>query len=495
MNSSDDIQIKVQKTIDKFNMIQHGDSIVVGVSGGPDSMCLLHILLSMKNDFNLKLYAVHINHLLRGEEAERDETYTQNWCMSHDIPIFVRKIDVLKLSKQYGISVEETGRRVRYEQFNEILQLTGANKIAVAHNMNDNAETVLMRLIRGTGIEGLTGIEPVRGNIIRPIIELQREEIEQYCSVNNIDAVIDSSNVDVDFTRNKIRNLLIKQIREEINIGVIPVIARTAKLLREDAELLAELALEAYTKCVVKGDTQAKGLFFRKSEALSEAAELSLDLSMLNALSIPIKKRVIRHAIEKVRGNLIHIESKHIDDIVELIQKGKTGAIVFLPDNLRVTRSYGILHFSKCAKKNRKTGSFEMQLNIPGKTFVSEFGIEVVARLKAATGQCIEKGKDVGLENKYLHTIYFDYDKIKRPLLLRNRRQGDVFNPSGMCGTKTLKKFFIDEKIPRNERDSILLIATGNEVACIIGGRISEKFKCSEHTKNRLTIEVHNIKQ
>lgn len=493
MDSNNSAENKARSTIKKYNMLRKGDKVIVGVSGGPDSMCLLHILFRMVACFNIKLYVVHINHLLRGEEAYRDELHVKNWCEQRIIPVYIRRVDVRALSNEWGVSIEEAGRRARYQEFNNVLNIVGADKIAVAHNMDDNAETVLMRLIRGSGIDGLTGIEPVRGNIIRPIIELRREEIERYCNDNDVPTVTDSSNEETDFTRNKIRHLLIEQIKKNINPEIIPVIVRAASLLKEDAQLLEQLSKQAYAKCVVADELECNTNPAFNILKQNQPICISLDLKLLDELPIPIKKRVIRYSIENIRGSLIHIESRHVDDVMDFIRNGRTGAKIFLPDGVRVVRSYDILRFLKARDDISTEYKFEAELKIPGTTHIPQNGIKVITRIQKPGDLCEESVSGSESEKECLYKIYFDYDKIKQPIHLRNRREGDIFNPTGMKGTKKIKEYMIDTKIPRHERDYILFIATGNEIMGIVGGRGSEKFKVTNKTKNKLLLEIVKV--
>lgn len=474
---------KVLDTIKTYGMLEQGDRVVVGVSGGPDSMCLLHILLSLKDRLGIDVYAVHVNHLLRGDEAYRDEEHVSKWCREHGVPVFVKRTDVRALAEERKISVEEAGREARYSAFDKVLFDAGANKIAVAHNMNDNAETVLMRLIRGTGVDGLTGIEPVRGNIVRPLIEARREEIEKYCIDNDIPVVIDSSNTEAGYTRNKVRILLLDRIRSELNPDIIPVIARTASLLKEDADLLDELSRAAFKDC---RDNKPGGR--NKIEAEGRGG-ITLDLKKFNGLHISLKRRVMRLSVEEVRGSLVHIESKHINDAVEFAAAGRTGSYISLPDGMKVAKSYDSLTIAVMGNRIYDGYAFERQLSVPGTTYVPELDADVTTEVRergepGKTGECCEAER-VG-EDRY--TGYFDMDKLNMPVYIRNRRDGDVFSPSGMKGRKKLKEYMIDEKIPRQERPLVPLITVGKEVAWVIGRRVSEKFRRTADTRRELVI-------
>lgn len=293
---------KVVKTIEKYNLIQNGDKIVIGVSGGPDSICLLHILNSLKGKYNLQLYVAHINHMIR-ENAKIDEQYVVDFCKSIDVPVFVLRSDVLNLAKQQKISVEEAGRNVRYEFFNEILDKTKSNKIAIAHNCNDKAETVIMNVLRGSGISGLKGIEAKRDNkYIRPLIECTREEIENYCKEHNLETRHDESNDENIYKRNKIRNIVIPFIKEEFNSNIISTINRLSVVATQEDEYINKIVEKEYNNiCVNKKEN-----------------EIELDLKKFNDLDIVIKNRMILYVVNILQQHTKGIEKVNIEDIIKL---------------------------------------------------------------------------------------------------------------------------------------------------------------------------------
>jgi len=302
---------KVLETIKKYKLIDTNDKIVIGVSGGPDSICLLHILNELKTELNIEIFVAHINHMIR-KEAEEETIYVENFCKHLGIQCFTKRIDIIPKSKQEKIGVEECGRLVRYSFFEEVLNKVNANKIATAHNANDNAETVLMNIFRGSGTSGLKGIEPIRNNkFIRPIIECERIEIEKYCEENNLQPKIDKSNFENVYTRNKIRNIFIPQIKEEFNSNIIMSLKRLSKIASEENEFL-----QKYCKSILENE-----LIIENNLGKEENKELVLDLKKFNSLDNIIKNRIILLSIEKVLGNVQGIEKIHIDDIVKLCEK------------------------------------------------------------------------------------------------------------------------------------------------------------------------------
>ena len=294
---------KILKTIKKYNLIKDGDKIVVGVSGGPDSITLLDLLLKLKNQNIIKFDIVvcHINHMIR-EEATSDEEYVKEYCNKHNIECFVKRAEVEEIAKQNKMGAEETGRKIRYDFFYEILEKTKSNKIATAHNANDNAETVLMNLIRGCGTSGLKGIEANNKQLIRPLIECSRKEIEEYCKQNNLNPRIDKTNFENDYTRNKIRNMLIPYIQENFNPNIIEGINRLSSLSKQENDYLEKETQKAYISIV---------------EEVTNTS-ISLDLKKFNSLEKVIKSRVVLYTINELFKTKNGIEKKHIEDIIKL---------------------------------------------------------------------------------------------------------------------------------------------------------------------------------
>ena len=226
---------KVKETIKKYNLINSGDRIVLGVSGGPDSIAMLDILRQLRDEIKFEIYVVHINHNIRGKDADEDEEYVKKYCENYNIKCFSKKIDVPTIAQNEKIGTEEAGRKVRYEYFDEILQKTNSNKIGIAHNKNDKVETIIMHLLRGSGVSGLRGIEPIRENkFIKPLIECDRQEIEKYCKENNLQPRIDKTNFENEYTRNKIRNIVIPYIKEQFNPNIIETITRLSEVISNE---------------------------------------------------------------------------------------------------------------------------------------------------------------------------------------------------------------------------------------------------------------------
>ncbi|MFR2301415.1 MAG: tRNA lysidine(34) synthetase TilS, partial [Clostridium paraputrificum] len=332
--------MKMEKRVLEYilenELLQEKEKVVVGVSGGPDSICLLEVLYRLKSQLEIELVVAHINHMLRGEEANEDEKYVNNFCMERGIEVYSKRININEFAKEQRMSTETAGREARYEFFREVMKKTNSNKIATAHNANDQVETIFMRIMRGTGLEGLTGIPVKRDSIyIRPILFLQREEIEWYCEKNNLNPRIDKSNMERDYSRNKIRLDIIPYMKENFNSDVVKVINRMADTLKEDNELIESVIDEFFFKyCKVE-----KNYIIIRSD-------------IVDCKSVIIN-RVIRRATSIISGSGYNIEAKHIVGVKKLLQLG-TNKRVDLPNGLYAENVYGDIYIRKVESEGDK---------------------------------------------------------------------------------------------------------------------------------------------
>ncbi len=457
---------KVKEIIINKKLVDIGDKIVVAVSGGPDSICLLHILYRLQEEFELELFAAHLNHNFRGIEAQKDAQYVLNFCDKLDILSFVKSIDVPGYAREHSLSEEEAGRILRYEFFNDILEKVGADKIATAHNQNDQAETVLMRLLRGTGIQGLTAIHYGRGRIIRPLLNTSRRDIEDYCLINKLSPRIDKSNLKPMYHRNKIRLELIPYIEKHYNPNIIESLAKTAEILKKDRDYLEATAWQAY----------------KNVELNSKKDSLELSISGINKLPHALQSRILRLATEELVGKREILEFNHIYSVIELLDRKETGKKILLPAGLVARVSYDKLIISI---GDEKQADFYYELAEKKDIIINEIG----GKFKVRTA----RKKDVKSISRDRYIKYFDYDKIKGKLNIRNRRQGDRFWPLGLAGSKKLKDFFIDCKIDREKRDRIPLVCDGSQIIWIVGYRISEKYKITDKTNRILILEYQDL--
>ncbi len=325
---------EVLKTIKKFNMIQENDKIVVAVSGGPDSMTLLNILIGLSKKLNFEVVVAHVNHMIRAV-ADLETQYVEEFCKSKNIKCFIKKVNVIEIAKSQKISTEEAGRNVRYDFFEEVYTKVNATKIAVAHNANDNAETVLMNIIRGTGVSGLKGIEPVRmQKFIRPLIEIQRTDIEQYCIDMNLNPKFDESNKENIYTRNKIRNLLIPYLQENYNPNIIESINRLSELAAQENDFI-ELVVEKS--------------FNNVCEEFEEGT-ITFNLKKFNQLEEFLKSKTILYAIFKIFKTTKGVEKKHIEDIIKLCDKNIGNKYLTPNKSLKISVNKGKIKIEQIKK-------------------------------------------------------------------------------------------------------------------------------------------------
>ncbi len=329
------LEEKVLETIKKYNLLQEKDTVIVAVSGGPDSMCLLNALVNLKEKLKLNKIAVaHVNHMLR-EEAQEETEYVKKYCENKNIEIYIKYANIKEISENNKISEETAGREERYKFFEEIESKINANKIAIAHNLNDNAETVLMHFIRGTGINGLTGIKPYRdGKYIRPLIECDRKEIEEYCKEKKLNPRYDKSNLDNNYTRNKIRNLLIPELKENYNPNIISGINKLSRIVLKEEEYINKILLETYNEILLQ----------------KEDNKITINLRKFNKLDEYIKERLIIYIIAKLFGDARGIENIHVFDIVKLCEKNVGNKYLTPNKNLKIFVKSGEVSYEKLLK-------------------------------------------------------------------------------------------------------------------------------------------------
>ncbi len=442
---------KVLDFVTKNNILQHGDSVILGVSGGADSVCMLYLLNSLKEDLGIELTVVHVNHGIRGIEAERDAEFVEHISKELGVECKIFHIDIPSISREQKISEEEAGRTERYAIFESAAEEVGANKIAVAHNLNDNSETVLFNLFRGSRLKGMTGIPLKRGKIIRPLLCLTRDEIEVYLKNHHLDYCIDSTNKETEYSRNKLRLDILPYIKENINNKAEEHIVNTAESLREVYDYI-ECQTDAAYKNYVKNNV-----------ILNKAKELPP----------VILKEVIRQWIFNNTGSLKDITATHIDMVVSLLNNSVSKRIEISCLSI-IKKGYQGIELGERKEPKKKIQQILLEDN----------KINQVEHFSASFEESsINKEKIPDL----MYTKWFDYDKING-LLLRNRQSGDYIIVNDKGGKKKLKDYFIDEKVPREKRDEILLLADGNHIVWIVGYRISEYFKVTSETEKIIKI-------
>jgi tRNA(Ile)-lysidine synthase len=448
-------------TVKKYKMFRRGDSLCAAVSGGVDSTVMLHLLNSLKDEFSLTLIVCHLNHNLRGKESERDFQFVKRTARGLGLAFEGKRI---KKGEHKEGSLQEWARARRYEFLEEAAEKYGARRVALGHNLDDQAETVLMRLIKGSGLRGLAGMDPVRGIYIRPLIGINREEIERYAQKKNIKYVIDSSNKSKKYLRNRLRLELIPSIEKWYNPNLNQTLARTARAFGRDYEYIRGEAERAIPGVIKQ----------RKKEII--VLDRKGLLSMHEALTV----RVFLKAAE-----LLEVESalygSHIDSFFGIIKGRRPNACVNLP-GLRLRREYdSIILTTKEHREPMPSMLFDKELTVPGVTLIEGTG----CLLKAAVLK-----KRPTLTGKDWKTAYFDYEALSKPLRVRSVRIGDRMSPMGMEGHKKLKDLFIDAKVPRVERATIPLVESGGEVIWVVGLRQAESFRVTKRTKRVLKIHL-----
>lgn len=486
MNKLYEIRKRVADYIKQNNMIDHGDVIVAGVSGGADSMCLLNLLLDLRDIWDIEIVAVHVHHGIRGQAADDDMEYVKEFCKFKGIEFAGFYFDIPAIALKMRVSEEEAGRLKRYEAFNQVCEGKEAEgrkcKIAVAHNMDDNSETFLFNLFRGTGLKGLTGIRPVRDRIIRPVLCLGRSDIVEYLSEKEIEYKTDATNLETDYTRNKIRLRLLPYIEENINDGARVNINRTSAMLSEVSSYMEKQALAAYNKNInIHND--------------NEKIDISQNLWKEDNIII---KMVIRMAVEKAAGRLKDITSRHIESVVQL-GNNQVSRSVNLPYNIKAVKTYDGITLKKAEKQEgaaiKQQGKTAAEALDKAEEILNvEFFLDELSdckyRVELDEGDmtfCIEKNTFLDLSEKG-YTKLMNCDILKDKLSVRHRRSGDYMIIDSAGRKKKLKDMLIDLKIPREDRDNILLLAKGQEILWIVGYRMSERCKV-----DKSDLEVYRV--
>ena len=455
----------VRQTIKRENLIEKNDKILIALSGGPDSICLLDIMIKLKDEYNLTLYAAHLNHRIRGIDAQEDSLFCQKICKKNNVTFFVKNIDIPELAVQQSRGVEEVARDVRYDMFFDIKNKLGINKIAVAHNLDDQAETMLMKMFRGSGIQGLRGIDYKRKDgIIRPLLDIYKSQINEYCDVNNLNPRIDKTNFESDYSRNKVRLDLIPYIENNYCENIKQILSRTANVIRDDYNYIEKVSKEHY-ELLVKNKS---------------ADEIILDLPLLKNTDTAIQKRVIRLAILDIMGNLYNIENVHIVDSLSLLEKSD-GKIINLPKNLKAYIKNEDYIITTKNQENEEI-TYECKIEINGKTVVNEIGLTVTTSVLPA------KDSLALPVSKYIKV--FDYDKIVGSLYVRSRKIGDKLSPIGLTGTKKIKDILINKKIPADTKYMFPIISDDEQILWLLGYRISENYKIDDNTQRVIRIQL-----
>ncbi len=453
---------EMHRFISQHTMIEDGETVLVAVSGGADSLALLYGLHSLHTQLNCHLHIVHLDHGLRRDSAA-DAEFVREHAARLGLPFTGHSVEVPYLIKQWKLSVEAAGRRARYEFYEDVCAQVGATKVALGHHQDDIAETVLMNLIRGAGSDGLKGIAPIRdGKFIRPLAAFTRQEIEAFLKSINLVPRYDSTNTDKRYLRNRIRHELMPLLEQDYNPNIRTGLSRTAEVLSAESEYLDRIARETFEACRLLS---------------SQSKSLVLDRKKFLQNHIALQRRFLRYSIAEIFGQVDDFYFEHCQAILGLINGDKPNAVLALPNGIQFRRAYEQLFFEHTPIE---TEDFAYPLNVPGKTFISALNAEITAYLYDMPSDDFPSLPDGTFE------AMFDYSVLQLPLIVRNRREGDRFQPHGMQGTKKIKDFLMDAKVPSSERNRIPMVVCGDEILWVIGFTTNESFKIQPQTQRCL---------
>jgi len=455
------IKTKFLETVKEYRLLNPGETVLVAVSGGADSIALLYLMDYYREKFGCTLHVAHLNHMIRKKDADLDVRFVQSLARDLKIPITVEAIDVQVLAKETKVGVEAAAREARYSFFDRVAEKIGADKIAVGHTADDNVETFLMRLVRGAGLKGLCGIPPRRGRVVRPLIKIWRKEIENYVGVLKLVPRRDYTNYESKYMRNRVRMKLIPQLKL-YNLNIKEIVLQTILLLTEDSEYLEAKAKEA----------------LERISKISGENEIRIDISELHELEDPIQGHFIRKAIEKVKGDLSNLTYAHVCDVLDKLEASEKWEI-HLPGGVYAVGNRGELVI--CREKPGATAGkkYSYALSVPGEVRIEEIGKKL--RADFSEERADEKNPDVA---------FVDYSALGKKLTVRNKEEGDRLQPLGMKGSKKLQDLFVDAKIPAEERDSIPVVESGGKIIWVGGLRIDDRAKVSDATKKIVKLEL-----
>lgn len=453
---------KIGQTILDNALIEPGSRVVAGLSGGADSTALVQVLFELAPELGFEICCAHYNHGIRAYGAANDEEFVRDFCSARSIPLLVERADVPSFAVTKGLSIETAARLMRYDFLARAMKHFDAQRIAVAHHMDDNAESVLLHLIRGSGLKGLTGMSYVRGDIIRPLLDIRRSEIENFLKERGIPYCTDETNLIPEGSRNIVRLEIMPLIRK-LNPAAVETIAGCAELLGQDESFLAEQAEAALNKIKTQ-----KGY----------------DREAFSRLPLPIKSRAVRIALHR-SGAEADIERVHVEKIMELLEK-QSGAALDVP-HARVRLSFEDIIFENKDKTVDNSNNF-------GFSTVFSLRNDERGELKTPFGSFAARMVSPDEERKKGgFSAYLDYDRLEFPLIVRTRRDGDRFFPANSVGNRKLKDYFIAKKLDAAERDSVPLVISGGKIAFVAGYGIGESFKITENTRRVLLIEYSKL--
>jgi tRNA(Ile)-lysidine synthase len=462
----------VLNIIRQYRMIDIGNTVVVGISGGVDSVVLLYVLYQLQNHLGIRLYSAHLNHQFRGQEAEHDAEFVRRFSEKLEIPCYIDSRNVPEFMKKNKLSPQDAARQVRYQFFESIAERVSAQKIATAHTADDQAETVLIGLIRGVGIHGLGGIQPILNQkIIRPLLTTTRDQIEAFAEAEELDYVFDSSNTSRKYLRNAVRLDLLPLLKQQFNPTIVKRLTAYAQLFREDAFFIDKIATERY---------------YQICENVDGGKKIKLDL--FTKEHITIQRALIYKIFEKVTGTRQGLETNHVRAVIDLFTQKESGKRLSLPGRVIAVRSYAWGYIQRKTQViNTRSYVSPVCVVVPGRTLFDDFCIDTEILEPTLPETYVYKG----IHTTDLLIQSLDYDRISLPITVRYRLSGDCFRPLGMQGKKTLKKFFIDRKIPRDTRNNIPLFEDKNGIFWVAGYCIDDRVKITKNTQKVFLCRVY----
>lgn len=465
------IRKKVKEWVERHALLQQGCKVVAACSGGPDSMALVDLLDRLRQDSPFLLFVAHVEHGLRYETSQEDAAFVRQFCDERKLPFFCGHVDVKGEVWRKGGSVEEAARNLRYAYLVEVAAQIGGAVIATGHHRDDQAETLLMNLLRGSGSRGLGAMRPKQGNVVRPLLCLSREEIEAYCQERDLRPRTDATNADVNFTRNRIRHELIPLLRQKYNSSIVDILCRTAGLLADEQAFLREYVAERQPGWATRFENG-----FR------------LEADTFSTLSAAVQRELILYLLDILRGGIRGISFDHVEQVRELFLKNKGTKRLNLPNGWQARKSYQELFIEHGIAGSVPVGGFPDQeeelliVRCPGDTVLP--GLGLVLRCS------VHSDKNALPATLSVDQVVFDFEALEGPLWVRHRQPGDFFRPMGAPGRKKLKKFFINWKIPVDERDRIHLVCDRAGILWVPGFRRSERGKISPDSRNYVMMEL-----
>lgn len=461
----------VRSTCQKYALLAHGDSVVVGVSGGADSCALLLALAQLKDEWDLGLRVAHLNHRIRGAEAEADAAFVQALAERLNLPCTISQVDVPALAKERGWSVEQAGRKARYEFFNELADSIGASKIAVGHTADDLLETMLLNWFRGAGAEGLAGMPPQLGRVIRPLFEISREQARAFCVENGVTPRCDASNEDVRYRRNRVRHELVPHFKK-LCPHILQRAGRLAEVLREENACLDELARDVLS-AALRPET--------------ESGIMVIDAARLLHQPLALLRRALRLAVRQVKGDLEDVAYEHVEQIVYALRAAAPGRWT-LPDCVDVALKGQTLRIQKQTERAEGISSLSLKqwrLDVPGAVDIPELGVRLEATFVAGVSPWEDSPQKA----------FVDADKLERQLTVRLPRAGERFRPLGLNGTKTVMRLLADAKLPPEQRASTPTVLSNNAIVWVVGCRMGDQFKVTPSTRQTVILSVQRFER